>query len=208
MASALCLNIDNGPEWALAQEQFKTIGMEVERFPAIVEDNRVLAFNKSVHAALSLMPEGGWLFEDDVMFDDRVGVDMLIKQAISKLPSGFNTLHLGCNIIGMDTTVWKMPEFYCRGVAKLYNCFQSHATYYSKETVQYIISHLAIDRVDEDNNIFDDWLRRKVLSDGNSYLLNPMLAYQRPRQSAIWGGQWADYTGAHIQGNNWLKNHV
>lgn len=200
---ALCINIDNGPEWELAKKQFDNIGMEVERFPAIVGDNRPLSFNQSVHAALSLMPTGGWLFEDDVMFDGSL---QNVKDAIKRLPADFNTFHLGCNIIGTDQTVWRMPEPYMPGVARLWNCWQSHATYYSETAVQYILTHLDPNRLDEDNNIFDDWLRRKVLSDGLSFVINPMIAYQRPRHSAIWGDKWADYTGAHTLGNKMLSN--
>lgn len=207
MGSALCINIDNGPEWALAQEQFKRIGMEVERFPAIVEDNRVLAFNKSVHAALSLMPEGGWLFEDDVVFD---GTLEAVKECITKLPSNMNTLHLGCNIIGVTGTVWQMPTFYTKGVARLHNCWQTHCVYYSKTAVEYITTHfpyITDDYRTEGCVIFDEWLRTHVLTDGHSFLINPMIAYQRPRHSEIWNVP-ADYTGAHTQGNEWLKNNL
>lgn len=207
--TSLCINIDNGPEWKLAKEQFARIGMEVERFPAIVEDNRALAFNKSVYAALSMMPEGGWLWEDDIMFDGD-DLQATIRAAIGKLPRDFNTFHLGCNIIGMDTTVWQMPEFHHQGIVKLHNCWQSHATYYSKQVVEYILEHFRFvtDKYKTEGcEIFDDWLRRNVLSDGNSYLINPMIAYQRPRHSEIWNVH-ADYTGAHKQGNEWLRKNI
>lgn len=201
---AYCINIDNAAEWQLAKEQFDLIGIEVERFPAIVEDNRVLAFNKSVRAALELMPDGGWLFEDDVVFDGSLND---VRSAIAKLPTGFNTFHLGLNIIGTDTMEWKMPDFYSQGVVKVFNGWQTHANYYSKEVVEYILNHFPFytdDYKTEGCEIFDDWLRRHVLSDGNSYLINPMIAWQRPRHSDIWNRH-ADYSGAHLQGNEYLK---
>jgi hypothetical protein len=202
--TALCINIDNGVEWELARQQFETIGMEVERFQAIVEDNRPLAFNKSIYGALSLMPEGGWLFEDDVVF--TCSLDN-IKSAIMQLPSTTLTMHLGCNIFGTDRTVWKMPTRYSERLAVLHNCWQSHATWYSKEAVDFILANLDPTRLDEDNNIFDDWLRRKLLSQGRSYLITPMVAYQRPRHSDIWNVP-SDYTGAHIRGNEWLNDNL
>lgn len=200
---AYCINIDSDTEsWELSKAEFEKIGMEVERFSAIVEDNRPLAFNKSVHGALSLMPEGGWLFEDDVIF---TGKEQDIRIAVSQLPSDANSLHLGCNIIGMDTTEWRMPEYYNINLSKLFNAWQSHATWYSKDCVAYILSHLRTDVLDNENNIFDDWFRRNVLSDGNSYVARPMLAYQRPRKSAIWGGEIIqDYTSCHKRGNEYL----
>jgi len=205
--NAYCINIDSDVEsWQLSKAEFQKIGMEVQRFSAIVEDNRPLAFNKSVHAALSLMPEGGWLFEDDVMFE---GEDLreTITKAIGRLPSDFMTFHLGCNFIGTDTIIWQMPTAHSKEVAKLWNCFQSHATFYSKEAVEFITKNLNTEYLDEHNNIFDDWLRRNVLSQGRSYVINPMVCYQRPRESAIWGGM-QDYTGCHKQGNLWLKNNL
>lgn len=146
------------------------------------------------------MPEGGWLFEDDVLFTGKAED---VRIAVSQLPSDANSLHLGCNIIGMDTTEWRMPEYYNSNLSKLWNCWQSHATWYSKDCVDYILSHLRTDVLDNENNIFDDWFRRNVLSDGNSYVARPMLAYQRPRKSEIWNVH-ADYTGAHLQGNQYL----
>lgn len=201
---ALCLNIDNGPEWELAKQQFDAIGIEVERFQAIVEDNRPLAFNKSVHAALAAMPEGGWLFEDDIMFE---GGRDVIQAAIRTLPPDFLTFHLGCNIIGSDLMKWEMPVWYGPGLCRLTNCWQTHANYYSAEAIKIILEGHALDRLDNDNNIFDDWLRRYVLSLGRSYVINPMIAYQRPRKSEIWGVE-VDNTGTHRMGNEWLKNNI
>lgn len=205
--TSLCINIDNGPEWELAKQEFERIGIEVERFPAIVEDNRVLAFNKSVYAALQLMPDGGWLFEDDVQFD---GALEEVKAALRIMPSDMLTFHLGCNIIGSDLTTWKMPEFYGPGLVRLWNCWQTHANYYSAECVKFILEnfpYVTDDYKTEGCIIFDEWLRNNVLSQGKSYLLNPMIAYQRPRHSAIWNVE-SNYTGAHKQGNQYLKENV
>lgn len=216
----LCINLDSDTEsWRLSQEQFARVGLTVERLPAVVEDNRPLAFNKSVYrameaAALHTPKHGveGWpgsttyqdllLFEDDVMFD---GFDWLkVGFAQKQLPRNFMTLHLGANIIGMDTTVWQMPTPYSEHLARLWNCYQSHATLYSAECVKFILDNLRTDVLDEDNNIFDDWLRRKVLSMGRSYVMRPMIAYQRARKSEIWNCH-ADYTSAHKRGNEYLN---
>lgn len=203
--TALCISI--GPDWPLAKAEFDRIGIEVDKFQAIVEDNRVLAFNKSVHAALLLMPEGGWLFEDDVSFTDTLDP---VKAAISKLPSDFNSLSLGSNIIGVTGMVWQMPEYYTEGVAKVWNQWMTHANYYSKQTVEFILSNFPFvtdEYKTEGCMIFDEWFRLNVLTQGKSFLLNPMIAYQRPRHSEIWNVA-SDYTGAHTQGNEWLKQNL
>ena len=213
----LCINIDGGAEWELAQAEFKRVGLTVERFPAIVEDNRVLGFNKSVYECMKLA-EGGdlLLFEDDVIFDElnkeishvngRYAHHM-ISYILSLLPEDSLTVHLGCNIYGADTTVWQMPTAYGPHLAKLHNCWQSHATLYSPECVKFILENFNPNICDGDHPIFDEWLRVNVLSQGRSFLTKPMIAYQRPRKSEIWGIH-TDYRGAHTAGNEWLKKNL
>lgn len=204
----LCINIDNGAEWELAQSEFNRVGLTVERFPAIVEDNRVLAFNKSVYFCMKLA-EGQelFLFEDDVIFDGHQTSQFF--HGLMQTPDDYLTLHLGCNIIGTDTMVWQMPTAYSPHLAKLHNCFQSHATLYSAECVRYILDnfkYVTDEYKTEGCIIFDEWLRLNVLNQGRSYIMKPMIAYQRPRKSSIWGGDTIqDYTSCHIRGNEYLS---
>lgn len=209
----LCINIDSDTEsWRLSQQQFKRVGLEVERFPAIVEDNRVLAFNKSVYRAMKESNgDSLLLFEDDVIFDIDSRIDYYLStNYLPEMPTNFLTLHLGANIIGTSSTIWKMPTYYSAHLAKLHNCWQSHATLYSADSVKYILDNFKFvtdEYKTEGCQIFDEWLRVNVLNQGRSYLLNPMIAYQRPRKSEIWNCM-TDYIGAHKQGNEWLKNNL
>lgn len=192
-----------GPEWEIAKAEFNRIGLVVEPFQAIVEDNRVLSFNKSVYECMKLAKgEDLLLFEDDVKFDGEVKLDF---------PDDAMTVHLGCNLIGMNTTIWDMPTNSTpEGFARLHNCWQSHATWYSKECVEFILNNFKFvtdEFKTEGCQIFDEWLRVNVLSLGRSYVLNPMIAYQRPRKSEIWNCD-TDYTGCHKQGNEWLKKNL
>ena len=192
-----------GPEWPVAKAEFERIGLTVEPFQAIVEENRVLAFNKSVYGCMELAKgEDLFLFEDDVVFDEWTQINP---------PEGAMTVHLGCNLIGTDVTVWQMPtNSVPKGLAKLHNCWQSHATWYSKECVKYILEnfrYVTDEYKTEGCQIFDEWLRVNVLSMGRSYVMNPMICYQRPRWSEIWNRD-SDYTGCHSQGNDWLKKNL
>lgn len=198
----LCINLDERVDrWTEVSAEFTRIGIEPVRVSAVSGDNRPLAFNQSVYKSMLLaIGNDLLLFEDDVAFDVARLPDI-------DVPDNYMTVHLGCNIIGVDTTDWQMPTAYSPTLARLHNCWQSHATLYSKECVAYILRHLNHDVLDADNNIFDDWLRRKVLSQGRSYVLRPMIAYQRPSFSNIWDN-YADYTGAHAQGNNYLMNNL
>lgn len=206
----LYINIDSDTESRdITEQQLANAGFQAERLPATVEDNRVLAFNKSVYRAMheayvtAVGPQTLLLFEDDVMFEPW------FKWPYSKIAvlPDFLTIHLGCNIIGADTTKWQMPTAHSAHLAKLHNCWQSHATLYSAECVKYILDnfkYVTDEYKTEGCMIFDEWLRLNVLPMGRSYVMRPMVAWQRPRKSEIWNCQ-SDYTGAHIQGNNYLK---
>lgn len=203
----LCINIDSDTEsWELSKLEFARIGMAgVERFPAVVENNRVIAFNKSVYGAMQAPGDDYLLLmEDDVQFEAG------FKWADHKMllnPQDMLTLHLGCNIIGTSQTVWEMPTACTNDFALLHNCWQSHCTIYSPECVKMILEKFNPNVCDNDNPIFDEWLRQNILPLGRSYVANPMVAWQRPRKSEIWGVH-ADYTGAHTQGNKWLKENL
>lgn len=204
----LCINLDSRPDrWEQVSAEFARVGLHVERVAAVSGDNRPLAFNQSVYKAMGMaktwaydeydVPESLLLFEDDVMFDGN-------PKLPAYTPTDFLTLHLGCNIIGTDQTIWKMPTAYSDNLALLHNAWQSHATLYSAECVQYILDNFNPNVLDADNMIFDEWLRTHVLNQGRSYVMKPMIAYQRPSYSDIWNMQ-ADYTGAHRAGNEYLK---
>lgn len=195
----LCINLDSRPDrWEQVTKEFDRVGLQVERLAAVSGDNRPLAFNQSVYKAMERAKgDALLLFEDDVVFDNKyVSVPM---------PQDFMTLHLGCNIMGTDVKKWDMPEAYSAGLAKLHNCWQSHATLYSAKCVHFILDNFDPNVLTEDNNIFDDWLRRKVLSQGNSYVLKPMIAYQRDSFSDIWQTE-ARYKHYHTEGNKYLAN--
>lgn len=203
---ALCITI--GPDWELAKAEFERVGLAVEPFRAIVEDNRVLSFNKSVYECMKIAKgDDLMLFEDDVKFDvDSIDVIYLQKYLIPD----YLSIHLGCNIIGTNETEWQMPSRVQPSAAKLHNCWQSHATIYSRECVDFIIEnfkYVTDEYKTEGCQIFDEWLRTDVLTLERSYVLNPMIAYQRPRFSAIWNCE-TDYTGCHKQGNDWLKRNL
>lgn len=190
----LCINLDSRPDrWAQASAEFDRVGLTVERVSAVSGDNKPLAFNQSVYKCME-MARGGelLLFEDDVMFTTN--------SFNYSVPPDFISLHLGCNIMGQ----WDMPTFVPHvPVAKLWNCWQSHATFYTAECIELVLENMNPTYIDENNCIFDEWFRRNVLPMGRSYVMKPMIAYQRPSFSDIWNTQ-ADYTQCHIDGNKYL----
>lgn len=196
--TTLCINIETDTESKrLSQLEFDRVGLTVEFVPAVVIDNRPLAFNQSVYKCMEMASGNDLLlFEDDVTFD--------APMPYLAPPENYMTLHLGANIIGTNVMNWQMPTYYSPFLAKLHNCWQSHATLYSAECVQYILDNFNPNILDADNMIFDEWLRLNVLPMDRSYVMKPMIAYQRTRQSAIWGHN-AEYKHYHTTGNEYLK---
>lgn len=193
----LCINLDSRPDrWQQVTQEFERVGIEAERVPAISGDNRPLAFNQSVMKAMRLANGGSLLlFEDDVVFDRPL--------PYLAPPENYMTLHLGANIMGTDIKNWVMPTYYSPFLAKLHNCWQSHATLYSAECVAYILSNFRDDILTAENPIFDEWVRMNILPLGRSYVMKPMIAYQRDSFSDIWQHQ-AQYKHYHIEGNKYL----
>lgn len=177
------------------------MGLDVQRFigtPAVEKGgNACVAFNDSQYRVIKRALVDGCqtatIYEDDVIFDKNW---QHLNTAISELPGDWWMLYLGGNIFGMDTTEWKMPERYSNHLMRLYNCWQTHAITYNRMAMEWIVQHF-------DHNsgfIYDEWLRVNVLPNNPCFMLSPMICYQRPRKSTIWGVH-ADYTGVHEKGN-------
>lgn len=183
-------------------------GIEFERFEAISGDNKPLAFNKSQYFCIKKAVEAGHerfaIFEDDVAFTDKWH---LIGSAINELPENWGLLHLGCNLIGMDTTVWQMPTKYSEHLAILHNAWQTQAIVWNAKMASHVLKSFPYwtDEYEKEGlTILDEWLRTNIYQMNNSYVMRPMVAYQRPDTSDIWGGVHTDYTSCFERGNKYL----
>lgn len=192
----LYINLDSRPDRrAQSEAEFARVGLNPERVSAVTGDNKPLAFNQSVYKCMEMAIEanhGLFLLEDDVVFERPIGYP--------PIPIGALSLHLGCNIMGN----WQMPSATSdERLALLHNCWQSHATIYSLECMRYVVQHMDPTTISDKQPIFDEWFRLNILPMGRSYVLKPMIAYQRPSFSDIWNTE-ADYVNCHIEGNKYL----
>ncbi len=170
-----------------AEAEFKKVGISPTRVSGVVHEIPYLGFNQAVLKCMR-MAEGSslLLMEDDVCFDDKLPVIPMVDSL---------SIHFGCNINGS----WQMPEKHNDQLALLHNCWQSHCTWYSKECIDYILTHYKGDI------IFDEWFRLNVLPMQRSYVTIPMVAYQRTSHSDIWN-RLAEYEGTHRKGNKYLAS--
>lgn len=199
ISSAYCLNLDrNVQRWIDSQEQFVSVGLDVERINCIEsEENRYLSFNKSHYDTIQRGYDTGKpfaIFEDDIIFDPMW---KHINEAGQQLPGDWDALYLGANICGD----WELPVKYSTFLSRLPNAWMTHAIVYSMKGARYVLDNF-------DPNtfpVYDEWLRVNMMPRGSVYLLTPMSCYQKPIYSDIWQRD-ADYTSVHWDGNKWLVN--
>jgi GR25 family glycosyltransferase involved in LPS biosynthesis len=208
------INLASRPDrLAQATEELSRVGIEFERFEAFTPDqaggNRPLAFNKSQYYCIKKAVEEGHerfaVFEDDVAFTDMTGG--IITDAINQIPEDFDLAHLGCNIIGMSTTEWTMPQKISERIALLHNCWQTHAIIWSKQGAESFLDLFPFYKDEyavEGLMIFDEWLRQNVYPLEKSFVMRPMVAYQRPDFSDLNQAQ-SDYTSCFELGNKYLR---
>lgn len=190
-----CINLDKRADrWSKCTVEFGRVGLEVERFSAFDGDNHHLAFNKSQHSVLKMLVEQKaermLVLEDDAVFKNT---DHLTA-AFNELPEDWDVLYLGANVNGTNL------ERYSDHLFKIKNSFTTHAVAYSFKMAEWIVKNFNPDQFP----IYDEWLRVNVQEQFKCFIVSPMVAWQRPDVSDIWG-HYADYTRCFIDGDKLLK---
>lgn len=121
------------------------------------------------------------ILEDDVdfLYPD---VCAAIDNAIKELPNDFDLLFLGAN-------VYKPLLPYSRNLLKLTGAVANHAVVYTRNVMQELLTLYT----DNPKSITDSLIDAHIVSRGTCYIINPMLAIQRPDFSDIEDKQ-VDYT--------------
>lgn len=203
--SFYCLDTDTSVNrWDGCIDEFLKVGiMYVERMIGIEGENRYLSFNHAHYAAIKKGYDTGepfCIFENDIAFDKNW---KRIEEGVSQLPEDWDLFYLGANIIGSDTMVWEMPTKVNTNLFRLHNSWQTHAIIYSKKMAKWVLDNFNPDTFP----VYDEWLRVHAMPTKNVFLLYPMIAYQRKGWSVL-TRQEADYTGCHLQGNDYLKRVI
>lgn len=121
--------------------------------------------------------------EDDVQFRNL----SLLPAVLRELPKDFDVFFLGCNLVQAGIT--PIPMKVGNHIYRIREALTTHAVCYTKPIVKYILDN----HPGESERMTDDWVGKEVLGRFNTYVCKPMLAYQRPRLSRIWGSH-VDYT--------------
>ncbi len=192
-----CINLDKRSDrWSKCEEEFKGIGVDVERLSACFGENNHLAFNQSQYKALGTAGYRTLILEDDVVFR---GYNHL-PNALGELPEDWDIIFLGANLLGIEGLTFKPPTRYSEHLFTVNDAWQTHAVGYSKKMVEWILANFNPNEFP----IYDEWLRVNVLPKFKCFIVAPQVALQRADYSDIWSTH-ADYTSCFSRGNELLK---
>lgn len=183
----VCLTLQDH-EWQKGCAEFDRVGLfGVERFQAVKEIGPHQSFSHSERNILLEFyhsnAERLLHLEDDVLFRDTSH----LEAAINELPSDWDILYLGANLL-----CWQngepQPERHSEHLFRVRAAWTTHAVAYNKKCVFEILAKQSEFSI----QMFDQYLSSR-LSEFNAYVVAPMVAFQRPRHSSIWG-RFDDYT--------------
>lgn len=177
----VCLTLF-GEEWPQAQEEFARVGLSVEAFQALPDIGPHQSFNNSVNRILRDFLESGAQTllhtEDDCVFRDLEH----LPAALSSLQADWDIVYLGANLLD------DQPERVADHLFRVRAAWTTHCVGYSRKVVPFLVEN----QPDASATMFDTWLSTE-LSNLKAYVVAPMVAYQRPKVSSIWG-RYDDYT--------------
>lgn len=189
-----CLSQPDRPEERqLAALEFSRIGFHVNFFDSLTDEQPLRSFCRSQHAMLKQSLEDGnsssLHLEDDCIFKDMTW----LMHSLTELPADWDVVYLGANLFG-DGFQGHMHK-YSKHLYKINLAWTSHAIGYSRKMIEWLVNNYD----PMSGAMFDNYLSNR-LHLFQSFVVNPMVAWQRPRKSDLWGKE-VDYTGCFIEGN-------
>lgn len=177
----VCLTLQDH-EWQKGCDEFERVGLHgVERFQAVKEIGPHQSFSHSERNILldfyHSNAERLLHLEDDCLFRDTSH----LEQAISELPSDWDILYLGANLILQPGFGECNPVRHSEHLFRIDAAWTTHAVAYNKKCVFEILARQSEFSV----QMFDQYLSNR-LKEFNTFVVAPMIAYQRPRFSSIW----------------------
>lgn len=172
----VCLTADDA-EFEKAALEFARVGISgYHKFQALPDIGPHQSFNRSTRQILIdylESPHERLLFlEDDCVFNQHNH----LEQALNELPAGWDIIYFGCNI--QDEKPLKFTE----RLYRIQGAYTTHCIGYNKKCIPFILEN----QPGFSEQMYDNWLSANLCR-LNAYVINPMIAWQRPRHSNIWG---------------------
>jgi len=193
-----CLTLNH---WDEVSAEFERVGLTVERFHALPDIGPHQSFNKSTRAILSDFYESGQetllFLEDDCVFNDLSH----LEAALSELPSDWDMVYLGANLLQHSNYSKPAPVRYSTHLFRVFHAWTTHAVGYNRRVIKYLLDN----QPPLSEEMFDCWMA-KQLQTLRAYVVAPMVAYQRPHFSSIWiKPEVDDYTHIFVSSEEKLR---
>lgn len=174
MKSLILTTINASDRLIQAKKEVSKLGYEAEPYYAIKNQNAKLSFNLSMQDIVRNTDEPLAMFEDDVWIKECAHYET----ALSQLPSDWELCYIGGNIIGEY-------KRYSDNLFTVNGCWTTHAVLYNNP--KKLCGHY-----DQMDIMFDDWLLKYIQPNLKSFIISPMIAWQRPHYSELYNHH-ADY---------------
>jgi len=175
-------------QWDRAALEFARVGLTVDKFQSLWDIGPHQSFSRSVRQILIdfHQSEANTLLhlEDDCVFRNLGHLPL----AIADLPDDWDLFYLGANLLNGP-----MPERITEHLFRVRHAWTTHAVAYRRKCVPFLLEN----QPGFSEQMFDNWMGGQ-LEKLKAYVVAPMVAYQRPRISSIWG-RFDDYTEIFTQ---------
>lgn len=180
----------------IVQKELKRVGLDAEIFYAVDAIGPHQSFTLSQKQILTdfIKSDNKILLtlEDDVEFKDlsplRDGLQDIIRSNIK-----WDVLYLGGNL--MQGRVLEKRRNICR----VTNVWTTHAVAYTRFAAAALLQNFP-----NENEVMYDTYLGAMLRQFKSYMIRPMVAFQRPDFSDIWGSD-VNYTNIFIESNRRMQ---
>lgn len=194
----IVLTNDEG-EYQLALAEFSRVSLEVDRFNALPDIGPHQSFSKSVRQILIDFYESPadrlLHLEDDCVFLELHHLERALRQ----LPHDWDVVYLGANLICWGSANGNDPKRFSTHLYRVKQAWTTHAIGYNKKVIPFLLEN----QPGYSEVMFDNWMSTQ-LEKLNAYVVTPMVAWQRPRWSTIWGRH-TDYNDVFIASQNKLR---
>lgn len=172
-------------------------GIKSELFYSIPDKDSKVSFCKSQVSMLNwCLEQKGDTFlclEDDVAFHNLGKFQQLIKE----LPKNWTMFYLGANCKPYPD--FEPAKYYSDHLRVIRSAFCTHAVAYKRELIEEILERYEY----KEGQLYDTWLDLTILKERPVFISCPMLAYQKPVNSNLWG-RVVDYTDIWTGSNDYL----
>lgn len=187
-------------DWPIISQECERVGLsDLQRFTPIPigSSEEIPGPHQSFNASTKQMLSDFYaadastclILEGDCVFQELDQLEIALKE----LPNDWDIVYLGANLICWNQGDEPKPDRHSDHLFRIRTAWTTHAIGYNRRVIPFLLENQPGFSVET----YDNWLSRQ-LQYLNAYVVSPMVAWQRPHYSGIWGRD-VDYTDIFIE---------